>query len=368
MKTNHKIIFGNSAKMTDLSDNSIDLMITSPPYPMIEMWDSLFESLNEKINYSLEKGDVSQAFNLMHLELEKTWAEVARVLKSGGIACVNIGDATRKIGDTFQLFSNHSKIIAFFIENGFHAMPEILWRKQSNKPNKFMGSGMLPPNAYVTLEHEYILLFRKNNKRNFTEKENIIRYQSAYFWEERNNWFSDVWFDLKGINQKLNHDKLRERSAAYPFELVYRLINMFSVYGDNILDPFWGIGTTTLAAMSLARNSIGYEIDSKFMDIFRGYVNEIDRINSDKLKMRIDTHVNFIRERENKGKDVKFKAKNYDFDVMASQEREIKFFDIDDVKYISNNEYNIYYREYQPKIQKTIDCYSHNCDSIKSVS
>ena len=104
-----------------------------------------------------------------------------------------------------------------------------------------MGSGMMPPGAYVTLEHEYVLVLRKGNKREFgTAEEKKNRRESCFFWEERNLWFSDVWMDLKGTTQNLIEDSARNRSAAYPFELPYRIITMFSVKGDTILD--WNSG------------------------------------------------------------------------------------------------------------------------------
>ena len=104
---------------------------------------------------------------------------------------------------------------------GFTNLPEIIWRKPTNSPNKFMGSGMLPAGAYVTLEHEFILIFRKGGKRIFkSDAEKLKRQQSAFFWEERNVWFSDLW-TLTGTNQKLNNKNSRERSAAYPFDLAY---------------------------------------------------------------------------------------------------------------------------------------------------
>ena len=104
-----------------------------------------------------------------------------------------------------------------------------------------MGSGMLPAGAYVTLEHEYILIVRKGSKREFkTEVEKENRRESALFWEERNVWYSDVWTDIKGTEQKLPKAMSRLRSAAFPFELAYRLINMYSVKGDVILDSISG--------------------------------------------------------------------------------------------------------------------------------
>ena len=133
-----------------MSNESIDLVVTSPPYPMIEMWDQIFTSQNEKIGRALNKKDGPTAFELMHQELDKVWDELYRVLKVGGIACINIGDATRTINSHFALYTNHSRIQTYMQKLGFSALPAILWRKQTNAPNKFMGSGMMPPGAYVT--------------------------------------------------------------------------------------------------------------------------------------------------------------------------------------------------------------------------
>jgi len=143
--------------MKEVDSESVNLIVTSPPYPMIEMWDDQFSSSNPEIKEALQNGDGSKAYDLMHEELSKVWAEVNRVLVGGGIACINIGDATRKVNGAFQLYANHSKITGYFEKMGFQVLPLILWRKETNKPNKYMGSGMLPPSAYVTLEHEYIL-------------------------------------------------------------------------------------------------------------------------------------------------------------------------------------------------------------------
>ncbi|MHC1591482.1 MAG: DNA-methyltransferase, partial [Candidatus Helarchaeales archaeon] len=199
--TTHEIRFQDSRNLEGIEDDSIDLVVTSPPYPMIEMWDELFTRLNPEIKIALENCSGQKAHHLMIEELNKTWKEIIRVLKEGGIACINIGDATRKLGNDFRLYSNHAKIIEYFEQAGMVVYPEIIWRKQSNKPTKFMGSGMLPTSAYVTQEHEYILIFRKGKARKFTAM-NEKRYESAYFWEERNKWFSDIWFDLKGAEQE----------------------------------------------------------------------------------------------------------------------------------------------------------------------
>lgn len=239
------------------------------------MWDELFSELNPKMTDSLEAGEGQAAFARMHEELEKVWQEVSRVLVDGGIACINIGDATRKVDGSFRVFQNHSRISNAFENLGFEPLPEILWRKPVNSGAKFMGSGMLPPNAYVTLEHEYILVFRNGTDSRTFEPGSERRYSSAYFWEERNQWFSDVWMEVDGEIQALEQDELRERSAAYPSEVPYRLINMYSVYGDTVLDPFWGTGTTSFAAMVAGRNSVGYELDEEFVRLFRRRVKDI---------------------------------------------------------------------------------------------
>jgi DNA modification methylase len=351
METVHQIFFKNSSRMNEVESNSIDLIVTSPPYPMIEMWDSLFSRLNEKIQVALQEGAGFKAFNLMHAELENVWREVVRIVKPGGIVCINLGDATRNIRNNFQLFPNHVKTTTFFQDNGFVALPSILWRKPTNSPNKFLGSGMLPTNAYVSLEHEYILIFRKGDEKRKLPPALENRYHSAYFWEERNKWFSDIWLDLKGVSQKMkdqigNKGKVRERSAAFPLKLPYRLINMFSIYGDTILDPFWGTGTTTIAAMISGRNSVGYEINSEFLDHFNLDLKEIKTLAQTTNTKRINDHIEFIKSYKKKGKDPKYKARNYEFSVITKQEIELMLYSVNKYRE-NNNKFTILYDKFE---------------------
>lgn len=344
METTHQIFFKNSNDMNEVESNSIDLIITSPPYPMIEMWDKIFSSQNEEIKTSLQLGDGSLTFEKMHNELDKVWSELFRTLIPGGIACINIGDATRTINNNFQLFPSHARIINAFQKLGFQNLPEILWRKQTNAPNKFMGSGMLPPGAYVTLEHEYILIFRKGEKREFKTKESKEnRRESSYFWEERNSWFSDVW-DFKGISQDLNNKETRKRSAAFPFELAYRLINMFSVRNDTILDPFLGTGITSLAAMVSERNSIGYEVDKNLEDIIKERFLKVVPFGNKYIEDRINSHISFVNDRLKKKGPPKYINKNLNFSVITSQEQQLKFNKLDSIKKL-NQDYIIRYKE-----------------------
>ncbi len=332
METEHEVSGGDSRQMDSLGDDSIELVVTSPPYPMIEMWDGVFDDLNHEIGDRLDDGAGQDAFRLMHEELAKTWQEVSRVLVDGGIACINIGDATRKVDGSFRVYQNHARIIDAFEELGFEPLPDILWRKPVNSAAKFMGSGMLPPNAYATLEHEYILIFRNGRQQRTFEPKSERRYNAAFFWEERNEWFSDVWMDIRGTFQGLNDDELRERSAAFPLEIPYRLINMYSVYGDTVLDPFWGTGTTSLAAMTAGRNSVGYELQEEFTNVFSERVDEVDIMSREIVHERINKHRDFAESREQGGDPLEYTTLNYDFPVMTKQERNILFYVVDTVE------------------------------------
>lgn len=333
-QTRHQIITGASQNMEAVKNNSVSLVVTSPPYPMIEMWDGIFSKQNLKILAAVENHDSNQMFDLMHAELNKVWKEVERVLIPGGIACINIGDATRSLNNNFALYPNHSAVIDAFREMGMVNLPNIIWRKQTNAPNKFMGAGMLPAGAYVTLEHEWILIFRKEGKREFkTAAEKLKRRESAFFWEERNIWFSDLW-DLKGSRQLMQKDASRVRSGAYPYEIPYRLINMYSLKDDLILDPFLGTGTSIMAAITTQRNSIGYEIDPGFYDLVKkNLLDAPPEFHNEILLNRIRSHKEFISNRkELKGEDAfKYINKNLNLPVMTRQETDIKFSIVSDI-------------------------------------
>jgi modification methylase len=258
--------------MPEIADGTVQLMVTSPPYPMIQMWDEQFTKGNRKISAlwrKLDRGDdaaARQIYDHMHENLSKVWAETYRVLADGGIAAINIGDATRSINGRFQLFPNHARITENCEKIGFTTLPYILWKKPTNRPKykgkgAFLGSGFLPPNAYVTLDCEFILLFRKGKLRKF-EPHHAERYESKFTKTQRDVWFSQIW-DFKGTRQTVS--ELERRTAAYPDEVAERLIRMFSVKGETVLDPFLGSGTTAKVAILNDRNSFCYEADSKIV-------------------------------------------------------------------------------------------------------
>ena len=318
--TTHKIINSDSSDMSFIPDKSINLIITSPPYPMIEMWDDMFCKQNSEIKSDIDTGNGISAFIKMHETLNKTWYECDRILADNGFICINIGDATRTINDEFQLYSNHTQIINQFSDMGYSILPDIQWKKPSNSPNKFMGSGMYPAGAYVTYEHEYILIFRKDSKRQFKGQERQLRQKSAYFWEERNVWFSDLW-EINGVSQTITNPKSsRNRNASFPLEIPLRLVNMYSIKGDTVLDPFSGLGITNLACMISNRNSIGIEIDKDIAQLAIDTLNQnVDDLNTI-INGRIRRHLSFIDKLPSDKKDKCYLNVPHSFLVKTRQE------------------------------------------------
>ena len=315
--------------MSAVRDGSVSLVVTSPPYPMIELWDEQFSRVDTRIAKALRAEHGDRAFELMHARLDVVWRECHRVLQPGGLACINIGDATRKVDGEFRLFSNHSRILQALTGLGFSVLPDILWRKPTNAPNKFLGSGMLPAGAYVTYEHEYVLIVRKGGLRKFSPTDQARRRRSAFFWEERNEWFSDVWLGLVGTRQLLGNAGLdetdaRARSAAYPFELAYRLIQMHSLIGDTVLDPFLGTGTTTAAAIAGGRSSIGFEIERSLERPIRDAIETAVLIGRVYASRRLGAHLDFVQSREAAGKSCRHVNRHFGFPVVTRQETDLQ--------------------------------------------
>ncbi len=211
---------------------------------------------------------------------------------------------------------------------------------------------MIPPNAYVTLEHEYILVFRNGETSRSFPPGDDQRYEAAYFWEERNRWFTDLWTDVTGTLQALESDDhsggdsdgrrdddpsltdLRERSAAYPLEIPYRLCNMYSAYGDTVLDPFWGTGTTSLAAMCAGRNSVGCELEDGFRDVFDERVGDLPALSRSIAEGRLERHRSFVeRQRATAdGTRLEYEADHYGVPVVTAMESGIRLYTVDSVQ------------------------------------
>ena len=230
--------------MPGVGPASVHLVVTSPPYPMVPQWDELFARLG------------ARGYEAMHAVLAEVWGRCREVLVPGGLLAINIGDALRTVDGEFQLWPNHARVLEACAALGFRPLPYILWKKPTNRPNAFLGSGFSPPNAYVTLDCEFVLLFRKGGLRRFPPGD-AARAQSRYSRAERDRWFSQVWTDVRGIRQA---DR-GARTGAFPPAIPERLIRMFSCVGETVLDPFAGTGTTLWAAARYGRDAIGIELD-----------------------------------------------------------------------------------------------------------
>ncbi|MDJ0721667.1 MAG: site-specific DNA-methyltransferase [Desulfobacterales bacterium] len=327
LETRHRVFQADARRMEAVADASVHLVVTSPPYPMIAMWDGVFSRQDARIAPALAGGRPREGFERMHALLDPVWQEIHRVLLPGGFACINIGDAVRSFNGEFGLYANHVRTLASLQRIGFTCLPAILWRKPTNAPTKFMGSGVLPAGAYVTLEHEFILIVRKGGKRRFSTEEQQRRRESAIFWEERNIFFSDIWTDIRGAGQAIGGNEPRGRSAAFPSELALRLILMYAIKGDTVLDPFWGTGTTTLAAAAAGRSSIGYEIEPALTRMGARFDAALLAAMQARVRARLERHTLFVRDREARKGPLKYRNRHYGFKVVTRQEQEL-FFDV----------------------------------------
>ena len=324
MRTTHRLLLGDARQLTGVETGSVQLIVTSPPYPMVQMWDEVFRALSPASGEALDAGQGLACFEAQHQALDAVWAECSRALADGGFLCVNIGDATRSLNDQFCLYPNHARVLTAAMRLGLTPLPDILWRKPNNSPNKFMGSGTLPAGAYVTYEHEYILILRKGGKRQFSKEERARRAASAYFWEERNQWFSDLWTDLPGAEQRLLDPTLRARSAAYPLELPYRLILMYSIEGDVVLDPFLGTGSTSLAALATGRSSVGVDREPSLLQLARARLLGAGPWAEARAAARLTNHRAWLDQRIAAGKPPGHTAEPLGLGVMTRQERSLR--------------------------------------------
>lgn len=255
--------------MSELKDESVHLIATSPPY-----WQLKDYGTENQIGFH---DDYETYIN--HLNL--TWQECFRVLHKGCRLCINIGDqfARSTYYGRYKIIPIHTEIIKFCEMIGFDFMGQIIWQKATTMNTSggasIMGSYPNPRNGIVKLDFEYILLFKKQGnapKPTQEQKEN-----SAMTNEEWNTYFNGHWY-FSGAKQ----DK---HLAMFPEELPHRLIKMFSFPGETVLDPFMGSGTTALASRNLNRNSIGYEINPDFIPIIK------EKIGTDDAFTKVETEI-----------------------------------------------------------------------------
>ncbi|RKZ29001.1 site-specific DNA-methyltransferase [bacterium] len=271
METLHKIIIGDSRRMDEISDESIHLIITSPPY-----WQLKDYGDKRQIGFNDTYEEYVNNLNLV-------WSESYRVLHKGCRLCINIGDqfARSVYYGRYKIIPIRTEIIKFCESIGFDYMGAIIWQKvttcNTTGGATIMGSYPYPRNGILKLDYEFILIFKKQGKSPRVRDE--IKEQSKLTKEEWNRYFSGHW-NFPGVKQ----DK---HLAMFPEELPKRLIKMFSFVGDTVLDPFLGSGTTSLAAKNLGRNSIGYEINENFLPIIKGKLGILENTIFDDANIEI---------------------------------------------------------------------------------
>jgi len=249
--TAHKLVQGDARNLAFIADESIHLVVTSPPYWTLKRYNDTEGQLGHVADYER-----------FVKELEKVWCEAFRVLVPGGrLVCV-VGDvclSRRENAGRHTVVPLHADICVTCRRLGFDNLNPIIWHKISNASyevsngSKFLGKPY-EPNAIIKNDIEYILMQRKpGGYRKPTDEQ---RKLSMIPKDKFDRWFQQFW-NLSGASTK-------EHPAPYPLELASRLVQMFSFVGDTVLDPFCGTGTTLVAALKTCRNSIGVELDTEY--------------------------------------------------------------------------------------------------------
>jgi modification methylase len=249
----HKVLFADSRKMIEIPDESIHLMVTSPPYWCIKDY-SHEGQIGYNQDYEGYINDISQVLR-----------ETYRVLHPGCRVAVNIGDQYLRAKDfkRYRVQPIPADIIVSARKIGFDFMGNIIWKKISTTKTTgggvWMGSIYHPRDGHITYEHEYIIILKKPGDWPKPSKEQ--KEKSKLTKEERSSWFRGIW--------EIQPERQDEHIAMFPIEIPYRLIKMYSFYGETVLDPFLGSGTTIKAAQILGRCGIGYEINSDFESVIK---------------------------------------------------------------------------------------------------
>ena len=293
MDTQHKVIFGNCMSMKEIKDESIQLILTSPPY-----FNAPFDYKNLFENYDQYLG-----------VLRKVAKEMFRVLQPGRIFVLNIDDML--IDDVkYPIVADATKI---FQNSGFRYRDRIVWKKPDGYLRISRRSGVLLKNPYPMYFYpdnllESIIIFQKG-KFDYRSKSQDIRKSSIIDTKEfqKNGWYKTLW----EITNVLPGSPLEKNIAAFPEEIPYRLIKLFSYVGETVLDPFLGSGTTMKVSKKLNRNSIGIEIIKDLENVIRkktGFDKEseninLEIINRDKGRFRY-VDIEYIKQKEN-GKEIK---------------------------------------------------------------
>ncbi|QEX25052.1 methyltransferase [Hypericibacter adhaerens] len=265
--TEHHLRLGDARDLSWIPDSSVHLVVTSPPY-----W-----TLKKYADHKHQMGAIAD-YEQFLTELDRVWRECARVLVPGGRICCVVGDVciSRKQGKRHYVMPLHADIQVRARSIGLDCLTPILWHKIANGVTEAEGNGAgfygkpYQPGAIVKNDIEYILFLRKGGEyRKVSPEQKAL---SMLTKEEMQSWWRSIWTDIRGASTRSGHP------APYPAEIAERLVKMFSFAGDTVLDPFIGTGSTTVAAIRTGRNSIGSEIEPKYLALAEARIKaEIDR-------------------------------------------------------------------------------------------
>jgi len=243
-------ILGSAEDMSMILDNSLHLMITSPPYNVSKEYDEDL-SLNEYLEM-----------------LRKVFIETYRVLVNGGRACINVANLGRK---PYIPLSDY--ISQMMIEIGFNMRGEIIWNKAASaSPSTAWGSWMSASNPILRDIHEYILIFSKGDYKRERSKQEKERKKNTISRDEFMEWTKSIWTFNAESARRVGHP------APFPLDLPYRLIQLYSFTTDIILDPFMGSGTTAIAALKSNRNYVGFEINKEYIELTKQRINPYENM------------------------------------------------------------------------------------------
>jgi site-specific DNA-methyltransferase (adenine-specific) len=256
-ETTHRLHLGDGRDLSWVPNESVDLVVTSPPYWTLKQY---------ALGRDGQMGDITEYENFLE-ELDKVWRECARVLVGGGRICCVVGDVciSRKKAGRHYIMPLHADIQVRARKIGLDCLTPIIWHKIANGATEAEGNGAgfygkpYQPGAIIKNDIEYILFLRKGGKYRSVSVEK--KALSMLTKGEMQAWLRSIWTDIRGASTREGHP------APYPVELAERLIRMFSFAGDTVLDPFLGTGSTSLAALLAGRNSIGNEIEPAYLNL-----------------------------------------------------------------------------------------------------
>lgn len=256
-RTRHQMVLGDARDLGFIADESVHLVVTSPPYFNLKPYAS------DAGGRQLGRIEDYEAFLD---ELDKVWRECARVLVPGGRICCVIGDILipRRADGRHRVLPLPADIQVRSRTHGLDNLTPILWFKIGNRTNEAGGGSSgyygkpYQPGAIIKNDTEHILMLRKPGAYRSTPM--IQRALSMLQRDEMESWMRPVWSDIRGASLRDGHP------APFPAEIAERLVRMFSFVGDTVLDPFAGSGSTAVASIRTGRNSLSVEIEKQYLN------------------------------------------------------------------------------------------------------